>query len=505
MSRHLIIVFTAMGIGVLLLAMDISAMNVALPVIEKQFDSHLSKIEWVINGYLLAFSMFIVTGGRLADIFGRKKLFYISILIFSGASLLGGLAQSDTWLICARVVQGFGAAILWPSIIGIINASVSDDRRGLAFGLILGSAGLGQSIGPITGGAFTEFLSWRWILLLNVPLGILTAAITFFSVRIKDVKTHGEKIDYEGIATLSLGLVLLMYALNQSASWGWSSLYTLGLLVLSLILIITFLSIEKRVPSALVPPDLMQNRGFMIPCFVISMISPAFFAALLYLPQYMEQFLGFSSLKAGIGMVPAMLVWAFVSPFAGKLYNVFGPKFIVSAAAVLIALGAFLFSLLTPESGYTSLLPGQVILGIGLGIGFSSITTAAIGAVNQSRSSLAGGLIYMFQIGGGALGLAVSTAIFTDISKRSLASTIGHAGITLNGAERNTVENFLSGLESKSRLVEQFSPAVGEKIVSIVHDSYILGLHDAMLFVSLISIAGAVLSLIYIEGKSRMV
>ncbi len=144
MNRHLVIIFTAMGIGVLLLAMDISAMNVALSGIEKHFNSDLSTIEWVINGYLLAFSMFIVTGGRLADMFGRKRLFFIALFIFSGASLLGGLAQSDTWLISARVIQGLGAAILWPCIIGIINASVSDKNRGIAMGLILGSAGLGN-------------------------------------------------------------------------------------------------------------------------------------------------------------------------------------------------------------------------------------------------------------------------------------------------------------------------------------------------------------------------
>ncbi len=501
MNRHLVIIFAAMGIGVLLLAMDISAMNVALSGIEKHFNSDLSTIEWVINGYLLAFSMFIVTGGRLADMFGRKRLFFIALFIFSGASLLGGLAQSDTWLISARVIQGLGAAILWPCIIGIINASVSDKNRGIAMGLILGSAGLGQSIGPITGGAFTELLSWRWILLLNVPLGLITAGLTYYSVKIKDTKILDEKIDYAGIATLSLGLVSLMYALNQSPFWGWTSPYTIVLLALSVILILSFLAIERRVSSALVPPDLMNNMAFMIPCFVIALLSPAFFGVLLYLPQFMQKFLGFSSLKSGIGLVPSMIVWALVSPFAGKLYNHYGPRILSCTAGILIGLAAFLFSLLHVESNYMSLIPGQIILGIGLGIGFSTLTTAAIGSANESRSSLAGGLVYMFQIGGGALGLAISTTIFTADGKRSIGGLLDIAGITASEGQKSAMVNFVSGLGSKSDLLKEFSPQLSDKIISIVHDSYLFGLHDAMLFVSAIAIVGGVISLFFIRNQ----
>lgn len=501
MNRHLVIIFIAMGIGVLLLAMDISAMNVAVSGIERHFHSDLSTIQWVINGYLLAFSMFIVTGGRLADIFGRRRLFFIALFIFSSASLLGGLAQSDTWLISARVVQGLGAAILWPCIIGITNASVSDKNRGIAIGLILGSAGLGQSIGPITGGAFTELLSWRWILLFNVPLGLLSAGLTYYSVKIKDTKIPDEKIDYAGIATLSIALVSLMYALNQSTAWGWSSPYTITLITLSAVLILSFLAIEKRVSSALVPPDLMNNSAFMIPCFIIALLSPAFFAVLLYLPQFMQKFLGYDSLKSGIGLVPSMIVWALVSPFAGKLYNHFGPRILSCTAGVLIGLAAFLFSTLHVDSGYTSLLPGQIILGIGLGVGFSTLTTAAIGSVNEARSSLAGGLVYMFQIGGGALGLAVSTTIFSADAKRNIGSLLDIAGISVTEGQRTAMYNYLSGFGSRNELLKEYSPQVGDKIISIIHDSYLSGLHDAMLFVSAIALAGGVISYFFIHSS----
>lgn len=502
MTRHLIIVFVAMGIGVLLLAMDISAMNVEVSGIERHFHSDLRTIQWVINGYLLAFSMFIVTGGRLADMFGRRRLFFIALVIFSCASLLGGLAQSDTWLISARVVQGLGAAILWPCIIGITNASVSDKNRGIAMGLILGSAGLGQSIGPITGGAFTELLSWRWILLLNVPLGLLSAGLTYYSVKIKDTKISDEKIDYAGIATLSIALVSLMYALNQSSLWGWSSPYTITLIALSVILILSFLVIENRVPSALVPPDLMKNSSFMIPCFVIALISPAFFAVLLYLPQFMQKFLGYDTLKSGIGLVPSMIVWALVSPFAGKLYNHFGPRVLSCAACVLIGFAAFLFSILHVESDYMSLLPGLVIFGIGLGIGFSTLTTAAVGSVNEARSSLAGGLVYMFQIGGGALGLAISTTIFTADGKRSIGSLLDIAGISVTQGQKTAMYNYLSGFGLKDELLKEYGTRLGDKIISIIHDSYLFGLHDAMLFVSAIAIAGGVISLFFIHSSS---
>jgi len=332
MNRQLVFLFTAMGLGVLMQTMDITAMNVALSSIEKEFGSTLSTIEWVISGYLLAYSVFLVTGGRLADIFGRRKLFYISLAVFSFFSFLGGIAQSEWWLITARIFQGIGAAIMWPSIIGIINASIPSEKRGLSYGLILGIGGLGQSIGPIIGGAFSELLSWRWILLLNVPLCLVAASITFYTLKIKDIKTVGEKIDYAGIATLSFGLIILMYTLNQAESWGLVSPYTITLIVISMVLFWIFLQVEKKVPSALIPTDVMQNKEFVILCIVVALFTPAGFAALLYLPRYMQQFLDFSTFMSGLGLVPAMVLWALSAPASGMLYNRFGPRILVFTA-----------------------------------------------------------------------------------------------------------------------------------------------------------------------------
>jgi len=498
MNRQLALLFTATGIGFLMQTMDITAMNVALTAIEKEFDSTLVTIEWVISGYLLAFAVFLVTGGRLADMFGRRKLFLISLFIFAASSLLGGLAQSDLWLIAARVMQGIGAAIMWPCVIGIINVAVPEDKKGLSVGILFGIAGLGQSIGPINGGAFTEFLSWRWVLLINIPFSILAALITFFYLKIEEHEETDETIDYPGITVLSLGLFILMFAFNQSTSWGLESPMTISLLLLAAILIWGFTRIENKAACALIPPDLMRLRDLIVPCIVIALITPAGFTSLLYLPQYMEQFLGYSSLESGLALVPAMVVWTLSAPIGGKFYNRFGPRVIIFIAASSISVSTLLFSFTNAHSGYISFVPGLLALGLGLGVGLSSLTTAGVSAVDKSRSSLAGALVHMFQLGIGALGLVIATTIFTYISKSGLGSTLNRYGAEL---DKEHLGMLLSGTKFKSEFIAKFSPETGSNIASAIQESYISGMRGAMLFVSIIAFAGALITLFYIRRR----
>ena len=496
MNRQLLLLFAATGIGFLMQTMDITAMNVALSAIETEFDSTLTTIEWVISGYLLAFSVFLVTGGRLADMFGRKKLFLISLLIFAASSLSGGLAQSDLWLIVSRIFQGIGAAIMWPCVIGMINYAVPEDKKGLSVGILFGIAGLGQSIGPINGGAFAEFLSWRWILLINIPFSILAAFITLFYLKIEDPKETDETLDYPGITILSLGLFLLMFTFNQSDSWGLYSPLTISLLILSAILIWAFLRVEKKASSALIPPDLMRLRGLMVPCIIIAFITPGGFTALLYLPQYMEQYLGFSSFEAGLALVPAMVTWTLSAPVGGKFYNRFGPKIIILIASLSMGVSTLLFSFTDAHSDYIWFVPGILLLGFGLGIGLSSLTTAGVSAVDKSRSSLAGAIVHMFQIGIGGLGLVLATSIYTYISRSKLSSSLSHFGTEL---DHNQLSMLLSGTNFKLQFIEKFSPQTGSKIASAIQESFISGMQGAMLFVSLISFAGALITLAYIR------
>ncbi|MGH2980547.1 MAG: DHA2 family efflux MFS transporter permease subunit [Solirubrobacterales bacterium] len=404
-----------MGLSVIVIANDFSAMNVALPVMERDFDTGVNTMQWVINAYALTFGVLIVTGGRLADLFGRRNAFFVGSAIFALMSALGGAAQSEAWLIASRVFMGIGGALMWPAILGMTYAALPEQKAGLAGGLILGAAGLGNAIGPLLGGVLTDLLSWRWIFFFNVPVTAFAVAVTYKTVHQPKPATEDTRVDYAGIATLSVGLVALLVALDQVNEWGWGDSRIVVLLGLSAVLVAIFAFIERGAGlHALVPRDVMRNQSFTASCMAILLMSATFFAALLYLPQYMQKQLGYSPLEAGAGMLPFLAVFALVSFIAGPLYNRIGAKPIVSVGAACIAAGPLLFSRIDSGSDFASLVPGMVLLGIGIGLFYSTATTAGVTSVDESRTSLAGGIIYMFQIAGGSIGLGLTTTVFSS-------------------------------------------------------------------------------------------
>jgi EmrB/QacA subfamily drug resistance transporter len=400
---------------VLVLANDFSAINVALPVMEKDFHTNINTLQWVINAYALTFGVLIVTGGRLADLFGRREAFFVGAAIFASMSALGGAAQTETWLIATRVVMGVGGALMWPAILGMTFAALPDDKAGLAGGLILGAAGVGNAIGPLLGGTLTDLLSWRWIFFFNVPVTIFAVIVTYLTVHQTKPEVEDTRVDYWGISTLSTGLVALLVALDQVDDWGWGDPKIVALLAIAAVLVAAFAYIERGAGMhALVPRDVMRNRSFSASCVAILLMSATFFAALLYLPQFMQKELGYSPLKAGAGMLPFLATFAIVSFIAGPLYNRIGAKPIVSVGAACITAGPLLFSQLDSSSTYTALVPGMILLGIGIGLFYSTATTAGVTSVDESRTSLAGGIIYMFQIAGGSIGLGLTTTVFSS-------------------------------------------------------------------------------------------
>ncbi len=403
-----------MGIAVVVIANDFSAINVALPTMEGDFHTNINTIQWVVNAYALTFGVMIVTGGRLADMFGRRNAFFLGTAIFASMSALGGAAQTETWLIATRTLMGIGGALMWPAILGMTYALLPEDKAGLAGGIIIGAAGLGNAIGPLIGGVLTDALSWRWIFFLNVPISAFAVLVTYRLVKVEEPDTGDQRIDYPGIATLSVGLVSLLVALDQVDDWGFGDPRVIGLLVLSAVMLASFLPIERRAGlSALVPRTVMANESFRASCLAILLMSATFFAALLYLPQFMQHQLGYSPLEAGLGMLPFLATFAAVSFVAGPLYERLGAKLLASVGALCIAIAPFVFSLVGERSGYGSLVAGMVVLGIGIGSFYPTATTAGVTSVDESQTSLAGGIVYMFQIAGGSIGLGLTTTVFS--------------------------------------------------------------------------------------------
>jgi EmrB/QacA subfamily drug resistance transporter len=402
----------AMGFAVITIANDFTAFSVAIPTMETQLHASLSTVQWVINAYALIFGVAIVTGGRLADMFGRRRVFLIGTVIFALFSLASGLAPNVLSLIVFRGLMGIGGAMMWPAVLGLTFDLLPDSKAGLAGGLIIAAAGLGNAMGPLVGGALTQALSWRWIFLVNLPIAGLAAAATLWTIPHDKPVAPGQRLDFAGVATLSTGLIALLLALDFSSSWGWSSIRVILILVAAVILVGAFAFLQSRPrDNALIPREVLRNHTFLAACICVVCISPVFFGVLLYVPQIMIKVLGDDPLTAGLGLLPMMATYAVVSLVAGPLYERIGARIAVSGGAACITVGMVLLALLPADPAYVSLLPALLVLGVGVGLFYSSVTTAGVTALPADQSSLAGGIVYMCQVAGGSIGLGISTAI----------------------------------------------------------------------------------------------
>jgi EmrB/QacA subfamily drug resistance transporter len=491
----------AMGLGVLVIANDFTALNVALPAIEADFDVDVGTSQWVINAYCLVFGMAIVTGGRLADMFGRRRIFFIGTAIFAAFSLLGGLAPDAGVLIAMRVGMGIGAALMWPAILGMTYEALPASKAGIAGGLILGAAGIGNAMGPLLGGLLTDELTWRWIFFLNVPIAAFAAGVTYLRVRTSEGSSR-ERIDYVGISVLSLGLLLLLLGFDQAADWGWGDPRVVAMFALSAVLIVTFGFVEPRIgEGALVPADVIRNREFRAACLTVLLFSTVFFVTVLYAPQFMEKILGYDALRAGFGMLPMLAVFAVVSFLVGRFYERFGAKLMVSIGAAGLVAGPLLLSLIEEDSGYSALIPGLAVIGLGAGFFYSSVTTAGITALDPARSSLAGGLIYMFQIAGGAVGIGLTTSIFTTSSESDLSSKAADAGTALSEHQESVAHGLLVGTDPSIDAFRGLSPDAVERIEGLVRDSFVTGIQTGFRVVSAIALVGLVVSVLFVGGR----
>jgi EmrB/QacA subfamily drug resistance transporter len=324
---------------VFLIANDFTALTVAIPDMESELDTTLNRTQWVINAYTVVFGVLIVTGGRLADLFGRKRIFLIGASIFASFSLLGGLAPDIGFLIAARAAMAVGGAMVWPAVLGMTYGLLPEEKAGLAGGLIIGVAGIGNAIGPLLGGLLTDTVGWRWVFFLNVPITLVAMFVTYR--RVDETSEGGERrIDYRGIATMSSGVILLLIGLDQGTVAGFGDPAILGLFVVGALLLGGFAVVERAAGEfALVPRQLVASRQFTAAISAVLMMSAIFFAVIVFVPQFMENELGWSALAAGAGLLPLMVVFAATSFVAGPLYNRLGEHCLVGARrdAVLAA------------------------------------------------------------------------------------------------------------------------------------------------------------------------
>ena len=413
-----------LGVAYLMVVLDVSIVNVALPSIQTDLNFAPENLQWVISGYALTFGGFLLLGGRVGDLLGRRRLFMVGLGAFALFSLACGLATSEGMLIAFRALQGLAGAILSPSVFSIVSVTFREgSERNKALGILGAIAGSGAAIGVLAGGVLTQYAGWEWIFFVNVPIGVGALFFVPRFVRESRATDMTRHFDTAGAVTVTASLMLLVYGLTQSTNVGWSSGRTIGVLIASVALMATFIWIEARSPSPLVPLSFFRRRtptganviGFGLGTMVFGM----FFL----LSLYMQQVLGFSALKTGVGYLAVALTAVAASGAAQALVTRLGVKPVLITGLVLLGVGQLYFTQVSVNGSYVSdLLPGFILIGIGLGFSFVPVSIAALAGVTGRDAGLASGLINTSQQIGGALGLAILTTIATTHTDNLLAS-----------------------------------------------------------------------------------
>jgi EmrB/QacA subfamily drug resistance transporter len=403
----------------LMLILDLTITNVALPTIQHALQMTPQDLGWVVNAYALAYGGFLLLGGRLADRLGRRRVFLAGVTVFTLASLLGGLAPAGGVLIAARGLQGLGAALAGPAGLSILTTTFADGpERNRALGVWSAVLASGGAIGMLAGGLLTQYASWRWVLFVNVPVGalVLVATPRLIPAARGQLRT---RLDVAGAVTVTAGLVALVYATSQVPGRGWTATPTLGMFLLAVVLLGAFLVIEAHHRAPLVPLSIFRHRSLAGADTVALLGGAAIIASpIFFLTLYLQQILGFSAVRAGLATLPLGLAVIAASRLTPKLINRIGPRRLLAGGLALAAVGLALLGRIHPTGSYPVDVAGPIVLlGLGMGLSFVPMTASATAGVPPAEQGLASGLLQTAQQLGVALGLAALTSLATAISR----------------------------------------------------------------------------------------
>jgi EmrB/QacA subfamily drug resistance transporter len=414
--------------GDLMIVLDSTIVNVALPSIRADLGFSQASLAWVVNAYLLTFGGFLLLGGRLGDIYGHRRLFLGGITLFTVASLACGLANSETFLVTARAVQGLGGAVVSVVVLSLLMIMFTEPaERAKAMGTVGFVLSGGGTAGVLLGGVLTDALSWHWIFLVNLPVGVAVFALCLYLLPAERVRAASGRLDIAGAVTVTAALMLAVYAIVNGNEKGWTSGQTLGLLGAAAVLAAVFLVIESRVQSPLMPLGLFRLRNVSTANVVGILLAGAMFGWFFLSALYLQLVLGYSPLQVGLGFLPGTIIWGASSLWlSDRLIMRFGIKVPLIAGLLLFVVGLLLFAR-APENGNFAIdvLPGMLIMGFGGGITFNPILLAAMGDVAPTEAGLASGIVNTAFMMGGALGLAVLASLAATRTDSLLSSGDG--------------------------------------------------------------------------------
>jgi EmrB/QacA subfamily drug resistance transporter len=421
----------AVAFGLFMIMLDNTVVNVALPSIQRDLGIGLSELEWIVAGYALMFAALMLTGGKLADLLGRRLIFVVGLAIFTVASLLCGLADSGEMLISWRVVQGAGAALMNPATLSIIAATFPPHQRGMAIGIWAGVSALALAIGPLVGGLLTEHIDWSWIFFVNVPVGIAAIAASFLFIDESKDMSHEQRLDLPGLLTSGVGLFALTFALIEGNGRGWTSGLVLGSFAAAAVLLVAFVLLERHQRLPMLDLSLFRSRTFTGANIVVLMVALAMFGVFFFVSLYMQNILGYSAVQAGAAFLPMTVLIILVAPISGKLTDRIGSRSLLTVGMVLVGTQLVYFSQLGPDAVFWNLVPGLLVGGVGMALVMPPSAAAAVRSVPVDKSGVGSAVLNSFRQVGGSLGIALMGAI------------VAH-----QAGGRRTVDAFMDGFEA---------------------------------------------------------
>jgi EmrB/QacA subfamily drug resistance transporter len=401
----------AVAVGLFMIMLDNTVVNVALPSIQQDLGISVSELEWVVNAYALTFGVLLLSGGKLADLLGRRRIFIAGLVIFTGSSLWCGLAASAPSLIAARTVQGVGAALMNPATLSIITATFPPRQRGTAIGIWAGVSALALAIGPLVGGLLTQDIHWSWIFFVNIPVGVAgVIAARLFIDETKDT-SHEQRLDLPGLLTSAIGLFALTYGLIETNDHAWGSARVLSLFGVALAALTSFVLLELHQRLPMLDLTLFRNPTFSGANTVMFLVGLAMFGIFFYNSLFLQRVLGYGAIKTGATFLPMTLLIIFVAPLAGRMADRVGARWLMAGGMVLLTGSLLLFATLDQSSSWWNILPGLVVGGLGMATVMAPTTATAMSAVPVDKAGVGSAVINSMRQVGGSLGIAVMGAL----------------------------------------------------------------------------------------------
>jgi EmrB/QacA subfamily drug resistance transporter len=447
-GKHLGLALVVISAAQLMIVLDSTIVNVALPTIHRDLHFSNANLEWLITAYSLTFGGLLLFGGRIGDLYGKRRMFMTGIAVFAVSSLLCGLAQSDIWLIITRGFQGIGGAIVAPTALALIATNFAEGKeRNRAMAVYAAMSGGGGALGLLLGGILTDLVSWRWIFIVNVPIGALVLLLA--PRALNEAETTSGRLDLPGALTVTSGMLALVYGLSNAASHSWGSLGTVVPLTVAVVLLVSFVFIESKSAEPLMPIDIFKNRNRSGTYAMMLCIITGLFSMFYFMTQFLQNILGWSPLKTGVGFLPMTLGIVVAAAIASQLVGKIGirvPLLIGPGAAVV---GLVWLSRLTTASSYADMLGPLLIISLGMGLAFVPLTLTAVSGVNADEAGLASALLNTTQQVGGALGLAILATVAIDATKSKMQSlaALTHGHLTRAATAVATTRGYTTAFE----------------------------------------------------------